>query len=153
MREEALKQFLTGNLSTRQLAAEAIASIKKLGPIEENIEIEDMTSDHAIGREHVLLLCDAGLRDELPAEAITAIAFMLLASDRFEWDWNDDVIPEVLNDWSCPEVNRALIPATFRMHRRWLSGEEAFPQPPPVKDIKRGRVILIRRKVRVSGGI
>ena len=153
MREEALKQFFNGNLSARQLAKEAIASIKRLGPIEENIEIEDMPSDHAIGRKDVLLLCDAGLRGELPAEAVTAIAFMLLASDRFEWDWNDDMIPEVLNDWSCPEVNRVLIPATFQMHRRWLSGQEALPQLPQLEDTKRGRLISIRRKVRANGGI
>jgi hypothetical protein len=153
MREEALKQFFAGNLSADQLAIEAAASIKKVGPIETNIEIEDMSSDYAVCRDNVLLLCDAGLRGDLPGGAITAVAFMLLASDRFEWDWDDDVIPEVLNDWSCPEVNYPLEPSTFQMHRRWLLGSENPPERPPLaRKAKRGRLISIRRKVHVKGG-
>jgi hypothetical protein len=150
MREEALKQFFTGDLSATQLAMEATASIKKLGPIEENIEIGDMSLDYAIGRHEVLSLCDAALQQELPADALTAIAFMLLTSDRFEWDWNDDVIPEVLNDWSCPEVNYPLISSTFQMHRQWLLGIEKIPERAQAKDVRRGRLISIRRKVHLK---
>jgi hypothetical protein len=111
-----------------------------------------MSSDYSVCRDDVLLLCSAGLRGELPPDAITAIAFILLASDRFEWDWDDDVIPEVLNDWSCPEVNYLLTPTTFEMHQRRLLGSETPPERPALaKNSKKGRLISIRRKVNVKG--
>jgi hypothetical protein len=150
MREEALKQFFTRSLSASQLAAEASASIKKLGHITESIEIEDMASNYVISRAEVLSLCDAAEREELSAEAVVAIAFMLLVSDRFEWDSDDEVIPEVLNDWSCPEVNYPLIPVTFQMHHRWLSGEEAIPEKLQSKDVTRGKLISVRWKCPIN---
>jgi len=152
MREEALKQFFAGDLSVSQLAMEAMASIKKIGPLETNIEIEDMPSIHSINREDMRALCDAGINGSLPGEAITAIAFMVIASDHFEWDWDDEMISEILSDWSCPEVNYPLTPTTFQMHRRWLLGSETPPERPALaKNSKKGRLISIRRKVLVKG--
>jgi hypothetical protein len=153
MREEALKQFFAGNLSANQLAIEAAASIKEIGPRETNIEIEDMSSSFSLSRKEVLLLCDAGLHGELPGNAISAIAFMVIASDHFEWDGNDEIISEILSDWSCPEVNYPLTPTTFQMYRRWLLGSETPPERPSLaKNSKKGRLISIRRKVLVKGG-
>jgi hypothetical protein len=153
MREEALKQFFAGNLSANQLAIEAAASIKEIGPRETNIEIEDMSSSFSLSRKEVLLLCDAGLHGELPGNAISAIAFMVIASDHFEWDGNDEIISEILSDWSCPEVNYPLTPTTFQMYRRWLLGSETPPERSSLaKNSKKGRLISIRRKVLVKGG-
>jgi hypothetical protein len=151
MREEALKQFFGSDLTANQIAIEAAASIKKVGPRETNIEIEDMSSSFSLTRKEVLLLCEAGLRGELPGESINAIAFMVMASDHFEWDGDDEVISEILSDWSCPEINYPLTPITFQMHRSWLLGSETPPQRPALaKNSTKGRLISIRRKVNVK---
>jgi hypothetical protein len=145
MREDALRLFFIGDLSAHELAKEALASIRSVGTIETNIEIEDMTSSYSMDREDVLALCEAGLEGTLPGKAITAIAFMVLASDHFEWDGDDEMISEVLSDWSCPEVNFPLNPSTFQMHRCWLLGSATPPERPPlVKDSEKGRLISIR---------
>jgi len=151
MREDALKQFFIGDLSVNQLAMHAMASIKKIGPRETTIEIEDMASIYSINRENMVVLCNAGADGTLPGEAISAIAFMVIASDHFEWDGDDEMISEILSDWSCPEVNYPLNASTFQMHRRWLVGSETPPEKPPLAK-KRGRLISMRRKVLVEGG-
>jgi hypothetical protein len=153
MREDALKQFFIGDLSVKQLAMEAMASIKKVGPRETTIEIEDMTSIYSINRENMLVLCNAGADGTLPGEAISAIAFMVIASDHFEWDGDDEMISEILSDWSCPEVNYSLTPTTFQMNQRWLLGSETPPERPSLaKNSKKGRLISMRRKILVKGG-
>jgi hypothetical protein len=151
MREEALKQFFAGDLSASQLAIEAMASIKKIGSRETTVEVEDMALTYSINRENMLAFCDAGINRTLPGEAVTAIAFMLIASDHFEWDGDDEMISEILSDWSCSEVNYPLTPTTFQMHRRWLLGSETPPERPPLAK-KRGRLISMRRKIGVRTG-
>jgi hypothetical protein len=153
MREEALKQFFAGDLSASQLAVEAMASIKKVGPREMTIEVEDMASTYSISRENMLDLCDVGISGTVPGEAVTAIAFMVLASDHFEWDWDDELISEIFSDWSCPEVNYPLNPSTFQMCRRWLLGSEIPPEKPLLaKNNERGRLVSMRRKVGAKSG-
>jgi hypothetical protein len=112
-----------------------------------------MSSSFSLTRKELFLLCDTGLRGELPGESITAIAFMVIASDHFEWDGNDEIISEILSDWSCPEVNYPLTPTTFQMHRRWLLGLETPPERPALaKNSKKGHLISMRRKILVKGG-
>jgi hypothetical protein len=153
MREVALRLFFIGDLSVDELAKEALASINRVAPIETNIEIKDMASIYSIKRENILALCDAGINGTLPGEAVTAIAFMVITSDHFEWDWDDEMISEIFSDWSCPEVNYPLTPTTFQMHRRWLLGSETPPERPPLaRNAKRGRLISLRRKVHFKGG-
>ena len=113
--------------------------------METHIKIEDMASPFTIHREQLLLLCDAGVLGELPPDAITAIAFMLIASDHFEWD-GDELISAVLSDWSAPEVNYPINPSTLRMYQRWLLGTET-PPARPSQSSERGRLVSVRRKV------
>jgi hypothetical protein len=153
MREDALWLFFIGDSSVDELAKEALASINRVGPIETNIEIKVMASIYSIKRENMLALCDSGINGTLPGEAVTAIAFMVIASDHFEWDWDDEMISEIFSDWSCPEVNHPLTPTTFQMYRRWLLGSETPPERSSLaKNSKKGRLISIRRKVLVKGG-
>ncbi len=51
-----------------------------------------------------------------------ADAFALQASDAFGWE--DEVINEVLSDWSAPEVNFELNNETLNMHRDWFLGRQ-----------------------------
>lgn len=111
-----------------------------------------MDLDFDLTRENLVALCDAAIDSDIDGESVSAIAFAILASDRFIWE--DDVISEVLNDWSCPEINFPLAPPTYQMHRRWLKGEEIPPVRPPLpRDRARGRVVSIRRKVWLSSPV
>jgi hypothetical protein len=76
-------------------------------------------------RRHVIRLCEAFLDRALTPEALNTIGFALQASDAFEWE--DEVISEVLADWSAPEVNFELNAETLNMHRDWLLG---YGEPP-----------------------
>jgi hypothetical protein len=82
----------------------------------------------------------------LTLEALNTIGFALQASDAFEWE--DEVISEVLADWSAPEVNFELSAETLNMHRDWLLGyAEPFVRKPIDSPRKiNARLISIRIK-------
>jgi hypothetical protein len=82
----------------------------------------------------------------LTAEALSTIAFALLASDHFEW--NDEAISEVLQDWSCPEINFPLVDSVLKMHRDWLTGIANPSDKPSVGSAApTGRIISEKRRV------
>jgi hypothetical protein len=72
------------------------------------------------------MLCDAFLERAIDAESLTTLAFGLMASDHFAWD--DEVVSEVLSDWSAPEINFPLNDKTINMHRSWLA-DDVEPEP------------------------
>jgi hypothetical protein len=150
IQENTIRRFFIGGLPPEALAIEASYSVAKIGGVDSEVMIEDMEEDFKVTRIHVLKLCDAGITHHLSAKALNAVAFALLASDRFELDSDDEVMMEVLNEWSAPEVNYPLTSQTLLMHRRWLSGE---PLPPAKRSAaalgSNGRLISRRRKVRV----
>jgi hypothetical protein len=100
----------------------------------------------SLQRDHVIKLCEAFLDRALTPEALTTIGFALQASDAFEWE--DDVISEVLSDWSAPEVNFELNAKTLNMHRDWLLGSSEPPVRNSVDPLNRihGRLISVRIK-------
>jgi hypothetical protein len=103
-----------------------------------------MQQSFLLERKHVLKLCDAALSHTLTSEALTTLAFALIASDHFEWD--DDTLSEILSDWSCPEINFPLNEITLKMHRAWLTGDA----DPPLRQISskpaHGHLVSLRRK-------
>jgi hypothetical protein len=105
MREDVLRRFVLAEVGVGRLADDVSGSVTHLNHVESTVVIEDMEVSFRLTREHVLLLCAAGLSNELNSEALTVIAFALLASDRFEWD--DDVVSETLQDWS---LSRSQLP-------------------------------------------
>jgi hypothetical protein len=94
-----------------------------------------------LNRQHGLMLCDAALAKAIKQTDLTTLAFVLIASDRFEWE--DEILREVLSDWSCPEINLPLNTTTLEMHRDWLTGSSAPPLR-PVLARQQGRLILSR---------
>ena len=122
-REQTLRRYFEGNLSASVLDSEAVGSLSRAG-IETTHRIEDMPEEFTITVPMVLALCDGFLSGELSAKALGAIAFMCLASDRFEWTEEDQIIAELFNDWSSPEINYALTKKNIARCRRWLLGEE-----------------------------
>jgi hypothetical protein len=120
MREMTLKQFFLGEISAEVLARDVDGSVVQIDSVTSSVRIEDMRGHFVVEREHVVKLCDATVSRELPPESLSAITFALFASDAFEWD--DDVMSEVLADWSAPEINYPLNEQTLAMHRSWLQG-------------------------------
>jgi hypothetical protein len=149
MRELTLKRFFLDDVTAEVLAEDVSRSVIHLDQISSNIQIEDMREQFELHREHVIHLCYAALSKRLPPESLNPVAFALMASDAFWWD--DEVISEVVADWSAPEVNYPLSAETLTMHRGWLTGS-AVPQkrPPLSADSRSGRLISKRAKVRIS---
>ena len=146
MREEELRRYFMGEASVSQLAKDISGSVVKIDDLQSEIRIADMQGSFSLQREHVVRLCEAFLDRALPPEALIAIGFALQASDTFEWE--DEVISEVLSDWSAPEVNFELNVETLKMHRNWLLGCGEPPVRKPIDPLRRmnARLISLRTK-------
>jgi hypothetical protein len=146
MREEELRRFFAGETPVSQLAKDINGSVVKIDDLQSEIRIADMRGSFLLQRDHVIKLCEAFLDRALTPEALTTIGFALQASDAFEWE--DDVISEVLSDWSAPEVNFELNAKTLNMHRDWLLGSSEPPVRNSVDPLNRihGRLISVRIK-------
>jgi hypothetical protein len=62
------------------------------------------------------------LDGDLEPGALATIGFVLMASDRFTWD-GEQVLGDVIADWSCPETNYPLTLENVRLFRAWLLEE------------------------------
>jgi hypothetical protein len=146
MRETILKRFFSGDISVDALVHDLQGSVVRLNNIESAVEVEDMQESFPLSRAHVVMLCDTTLSGCLAPEDLATIAFVLMASDRFEWD--DETVSEVLSDWACPEVNLPLNEQTLNMHRSWLKSDSDPPSRAIVlpNDSER-RLVSVRRKV------
>jgi hypothetical protein len=151
MREITLKRFFLEDVSAETLAEDVSGSVIHLDQIASSVRIEDMKEQFELQREHVIRLCEAALSKTLPTASLTAVAFALVASDAFWWD--DEVISEVVADWSAPEINYPLTEETLAMHRGWLTGlAEPSERPLLPADSRSGKLISRRTKVRISRG-
>lgn|SRR5579863_6651831 len=150
MNESVLRDFFLGRVQPAALAADIRGSIKLLTAVEAAVEIEDMHDEFAITCPMLVSLCDAVLSGYFPADGLRVIGFALVASDAFAWE--DDLISEVVNHWSCPEINYPLTPENIERFRNWLSGAEPYPaRPRPGERQKEGRLVSVTRKVAVLG--
>lgn len=146
MREETIAAFLVGQMDAAPLNSEALQSIRRHDEVRTAIAITDMHRPFALSRVHVIRLCDAAIEGSIEEDALNAIAFALIATDHFEWE--DDIIAEVLADWSAPEINYPLTPATISMHRSWLAGEANPPKMASLsKNRAEGKLVSQRLKV------
>jgi hypothetical protein len=146
MREEELRRYFVGEASVSQLARDLNGSVVKIDDLQSEIRIADMRGSFSLQRDHVIKLGEAFLDCALTPEALTTIGFALQASDAFEWE--DEVISEVLSDWSAPEVNFGLNAETLNMHRDWLLGYGEPPVRKPIDPLHRinARLISLRTK-------
>ncbi len=141
-----MRRYFVGESSVGQLAKDINGSVVKVDDLQSEIRIADMQGSFSLQRDHVIKLCEAFLDRALPPEALTTIGFALQASDAFEWE--DEVISEVLSDWSAPEVNFELNAETLSMHRDWLLGSGEPPVRNTVHPVNRtqGHLISVRTK-------
>jgi hypothetical protein len=126
MREIVLRDFFLGHATPAQLAGDVLGSTKRVGPISLVVEIEDMEGEFTVTREMLVSLCDAVLSGHLPPQELSVIGFALVASESFVWD-AEDIVGEVIHDWSCPEVNYSLTAENVQRFRMWLLQLELYP--------------------------
>jgi hypothetical protein len=91
-------------------------------------------------------LCDAVIHGDLPADSLHTIGFALMASDRFQWDGDkDEVLADVIADWSCPEINYSLTVENVQRFRGWLTRAEPYPAK-PTQNPSRGNLVSVTEK-------
>src|SRR5579862_4299917 len=106
MREQTLRRFFEGTATARELARDISGSDRRASPNVTITSIEDMDDEFDLTATMAVRLCDAVLGGELSAADLKTIGFALVASDKFQWDADqDDVLASVISDWSCPEIN------------------------------------------------
>ena len=149
MREETIKRFFLGEVDGDTLAKEASDSFVRIDESARQIVVEDMDGDFLLTRNHLALLCDLGIAGRISEDGLSAIGFSLVASDHLSWE-GDDVIAEVLHDWSCPEVNYPLSSETLEMHKSWLLGSANPPDRPPLSSYLGRPTKLVSTCVKVS---
>jgi hypothetical protein len=148
MREEELRRYFMGEASVSQLAKDIDGSVVKIDDLQSEIRIADMRGSFSLQRGHVIKLCEAFLSRALTPEALITIGFALQASDAFEWE--DEVISDVLSDWSAPEVNFQLNAETLNMHRDCLLGFREPPVRNSVDSLSRIQGRLISRRMKTT---
>jgi hypothetical protein len=146
MREATIVAFLKGDVTAEFLNNEALKSIEHHDAVASSIHVIDMDQPFTLSRTDIIKLCNAGIDETLSADALNAIAFSLIATDQFDWD-GDDLISEVLHDWSAPEINYPLTPSNLLLNKSWLLGIGTLPQRPPLPQQPRGgRLVSLRTK-------
>lgn len=91
---------------------------------------EGLSTDFLVLPEHLIRLCDAVLMGRLLSSQLELISTYMMASDCFIWESGTstgDRVARTLYEWSSPEVNYVLQPATIAKFRhRLLTGQEIF---------------------------
>lgn len=145
MREEELRQYFLGQRSDSELSQDLIGSVAQIDQIVSSVQIVDMQESFCVTRSHLVKLCDAFIRRALSPSDLSVLAFALLASDTFEWD--DEIVSEILSDWSAPEVNYVLNADTINMHRDWLLGyAKPSERTPSNTQVEMGNLLSVRTK-------
>ena len=100
MKESVIRSFLEGDVDARWIA-------RALEDAAAAIELEaDLDEAICLTPEEMRRLCDAHLREGLPADGLQAVAGLILESDNFGWDEGTpegELVAEILWDWAMPE--------------------------------------------------
>jgi hypothetical protein len=146
MRETVLRDFFLGRVTPFALARDVLGSKKKVGAISYVVEVEGMEGEFSITREMLVSLWDTVLSGQLPPEELAAIGFALVASNSFMWD-TEDVVHDVIHDWSSPEVFYPLTIDNVQRFKNWLLGLEPHPaEREPTPHPQGERLIAITEK-------
>jgi hypothetical protein len=156
VKEATLRDFFSGAVSPRELAAEVSQAVQTIRGGMRRVHIQDLPDgeDATITPAMLVRLCDAVLAGELPGRALETIAFAIVASDHFRWGEEDEIVGRVLYAWASPEINWELTPGNVGMFREWLTGESRPPSEPDVTVDTLSGLGHLRRtsKVRVLPG-
>jgi len=125
LREDSVAAVLSGHVSPAVLEEQVHRATERVNDIREEIHVQDMPGSFVVSRQMLTTLCEAVIGGQLSAESLRIVAFTLIASSSFEWDEN--LVGEVLHDWSAPEINLPLNKANLLLFKSWLVGEAPYP--------------------------
>jgi len=149
MNETTLRDFFLGVVGPAELARDVENAIENIDEIRQVVRVRDLDSEFHINRQMLVRLCDTVLAGELPPASLEPIAFVLLTSDRFDWE-EDDLLADVLNDWDSPVINYPLTLSNIERCKRWLLEVEPHPQRPPLDpNAPQGKLIYERHRVKL----
>lgn len=148
MKESTVVAFLAGTIRVDHLVRELVSSEERLDGVSTEVSVEEMGTDFLITRDMTLHLCDSALAGTLPPHALKLLAFVIVTSDRFTWG-ADEIVGEILYDWSCPEVNYSLTAESLVLFRSWLDGTVPYPAKEAPLNALPGTLLsrLIRKRV------
>lgn len=92
-----------------------------------------------------LRVCECAINGQLLPENMRLLAFIIITSEHFAWG-DDELLAEVLYDWSCPEVNYPLTPENLVRFKRWLDETEPYPARPATPPPPSGTLTRLIRK-------
>ena len=145
MRERILRDFFEDKATVADLARDVAGSVSQRTQKVSVVSIEDMGGEFTVTAPMLVRLCNDVLRGELEPEALHIIGFALMASDAFCWDGDaDEVLAEVIADWSCPEVNHPLTIENVQRFHAWLTRSEPYPSKPPLRT--GGNIVSVTEK-------
>jgi len=145
MRERLLRDFFEDKVTTAELAEDVAGSISQKTDRVSVVSIEDMGESFAVNAAMLVRLCDVVLQGDLEPDALHVIGFALMSSDAFCWDADEDeVLANIIGDWSCPEVNYPLTLENVKRFRGWLTRSEPYPPKPPLKN--GGNIVAVTEK-------
>ena len=130
MHESVLRDYFLGTASIATLCSDLQGAVTQSSRDVFSQHVISMDAAFDVTGSHLVSLCDAVLAGQLPAAALTIIAFCLVVSDRFQWDAETpagNIIAETLHEWDSPEINYALNKQTVAKFRhRLLTGQDTF---------------------------
>jgi len=128
MQEETLEQYFADELELSELQEMIIEELDlpEDQQVSYHYQFRNLDSIIMLESSHFIQLCEAVVADRLEPRCLPIIAETLTQSEKFEW--NDDVISEVLFFWLEGDSDFPLAKkSTHERFIRWLTGEEELP--------------------------
>jgi hypothetical protein len=138
-----LLDFFEDKATAAELAQDVAGSISRKSQKVSVVSIAGMDSEFTVSATMLVRLCNVVLQGELAPGALHCIGFALMASDEFSWDDEDNVLADIIGDWSCPEINYPLTLENVRRFRAWLTRSEPYPAKPALK--RGGNIVSVTK--------
>lgn len=140
MKEQTLRDYFDCNLTVDSLVADLKDSQTETGPDIISVRVDKIaeSGEYEIKREHLIRLCEETISGKLTTTDLNTIAFVLVFSDYFTWDRDEEtedgkIVDTTIHDWDNPEIGYPLTISNLLKWRLYLqTGQYNFSR----KDLK-----------------
>jgi hypothetical protein len=137
LHESVIRDFLIGAIAAEELEAAVGSSAYDSASNVISFEVQELNDCFLVNASHLCSLAKATAGGALTAETLSAVAFLIIASEQLYWE--DNVVGEVLYDWSSPEINLPLTSPNLDESIAWLTGTKPYvSRASPAAVIKQG---------------
>ncbi|QEC68590.1 hypothetical protein FRZ67_15210 [Panacibacter ginsenosidivorans] len=129
MQEQVLLDYLQHKISVDELATNLKEAQQKTSYDTTSVYVDKIENDgeFKVKREHLLRLCNEVIDGRITLEDLNTIAFVILMSEYFTHDHDDEIADRVLFDWDNPEIG---FPLSLDNMQKWKilleSDEDVF---------------------------